>query len=448
MMDWRRLLSTQRFGHGEAEPGAPVRSAFQKDWDRVVFSSAFRRLQDKTQVHSLPESDYVRTRLTHSMEVSSVGRSLGAAVGQTVLQRQPALGRYATAADFGHIVSAACLAHDIGNPPFGHFGEDTIRFWFKDARGGAPLIAGLGAAEQADFTGFEGNAQGFRILTRLQNWHDQGGLRLTAATLATFTKYPCDATIAPAARAGDVGTAKFGFFQTEKPLFEAVAAVVGLLRRPAENGTAWCRHPLAFLVEAADDICYRVVDLEDGYKLGRIRFDEAETLLIALLGSAPARYPDIGEPPRKIGYLRAKAIGRLIDACAEIFRDNEPAVMAGTLHQDLLALVPQQGTLAAIAGLTNERIFQTRERYQTEIGGGEVIVTLLEAFTQAIEARVQAGPDARLSPRNDVLLRLLPIPVRFDDAYVRLLQVTDFVSGMTDSYALSQFRRLKGLTIA
>ena len=314
-------------------------------------------------------------------------------------------------------------------------------------RSGAPLIAGLSAAEQADLTGFEGNAQGFRILTRLQNWHDQGGLRLTAATLATFTKYPCDAALAPAARAGDVATSKFGFFQAEKPLFEAVAAVVGLLPRPANQGEAWCRHPLAFLVEAADDICYRVVDLEDGYKLGRISFAEAEALLIALLGGAPARYRDVDEAPRKIGYLRAKAIGRLIDASVQVFRDSEPAIMAGTLRQDLLALVPQRETLAAIAALTNARIFQTRDRYQTEIGGGEVIVTLLEAFTRAIEERVQAGPDARLSPRSDVLLRLLPLPVRFDDAYGRLLQVTDFVSGMTDSYALTQFRRLKGLTI-
>ena len=448
MMEWRQLLSTQRFGHGDAEPGAPARTAFQKDWDRVVFSSAFRRLQDKTQVHSLPESDYVRTRLTHSMEVSSVGRSLGAAVGQTMLQRHPALGQFATAADFGHIVSAACLAHDIGNPPFGHFGEDTIRYWFQDARGGAPLLAALAPAERADFTGFEGNAQGFRILTRLQNWHEQGGLRLTAATLATFTKYPCDAAVEPAARTGDAALAKFGFFQAEKPHFDAVAAVVGLLRRQSRQGLAWCRHPLAFLVEAADDICYRVVDLEDGYKLGRIRFAEAEALLIALLGQAPARYRDVAEPPRKIGYLRAKAIGRLIEAVVQVFCDSETAIMSGALRQDLLALVPQCATLAGIAAITSERVFQTRDRYQTEIGGGEVIVTLLEAFTGAIEDRVQAGPDGRLSPKSDALLRLMPVPVRFEDAYGRLLQVTDFVSGMTDSYALAQFRRLKGLAIA
>jgi dGTPase len=443
MMDWRKLLSPQRFGHAEAEPGAAARSAFQKDWDRVVFSSAFRRLQDKTQVHSLPESDYVRTRLTHSMEVSSVGRSLGTAVGNTILQRQPHLSQFTTAADFGHIVSAACLAHDIGNPPFGHFGEDTIRFWFGNPRGGAPLIAGLKPAEQADFTGFEGNAQGFRILTRLQNWHDQGGLRLTAATLATFTKYPRQSTIDPTLASGDCAAGKFGIFQSDKEQFVQIAGATGLIER--EAGGYWCRHPLAFLVEAADDICYRVVDLEDGFKLGRIRFEEAEVLLVALLGSAPPRYREIDDPPRKIAYLRAKAIGRLIDTVVQIFLDAESEIMAGELRQDLLSLVSQRDTLRDIAALTNDRIFQTRDRYQTEIGGGEVIVTLLEAFARAIEDCAQAGSGKPLAPKHEILIRLLPVPVKFEDPYVRMLQVTDFVSGMTDSYALNQFRRLKGL---
>lgn len=445
MMDWRQLLSSQRFGHGETDARGTARTAFQKDWDRVVFSSAFRRLQDKTQVHSLPESDYVRTRLTHSLEVSSVGRSLGAAVGHTVMQRHNSLSAYAHAADFGHIVAAASLAHDIGNPPFGHFGEDTIRFWFKDRDGGAALVERLAPAERADLQGFEGNAQGFRILTRLQNWQDRGGLRLTAATLATFTKYPRDSAVPAELARDDCASAKFGVFQAEKALFEDVARAVGLLKREGGPGMRWCRHPLAFLVEAADDICYQVVDLEDGFKLGRISFAEAEELLLTLIGAEPARYRDIDDEPRRIGYLRAKAIGRLIEACVAVFLDHEADILRGTMMRDLLSHTAQHATIVRIFALVNERVFMTRERAQTEIGGGEVLVALLDAFTGAIGEQIALGSGGKLSPRGAALLRLLPASVRLDDPYARLLQVTDFVSGMTDSYAVSQFRRLKGL---
>ena len=201
MMDWRQLLSAQRLGHKGAEPVTPSRNPFQKDWDRVVFSSAFRRLQDKTQVHSLSDNDYVRTRLTHSLEVSSVGRSLGAMIGETIVARQAMSG--ISAAEFGHIVAAACLAHDIGNPPFGHFGEATIRHWFADAAGGAAFLAPLSAAQRQDFLRFEGNAQGFRILSRLQNWRNAGGLRLTCATLGTFAKYPHDSQFGEGRIEGD-----------------------------------------------------------------------------------------------------------------------------------------------------------------------------------------------------------------------------------------------------
>lgn len=436
MMDWQRLLSTRRFGRPGEEAGAPARTAFQKDWDRVVFSSAFRRLQDKTQVHSLPESDYVRTRLTHSMEVSSVGRSLGAAIGQVVIERQPRLAAQAQAADFGHIAAAACLAHDIGNPPFGHFGEDTIRHWFADPLGGAGFLAGLNPAERGDLLGFEGNAQGFRILTRLQNWRDEGGLRLTAATLATFTKYPRSAT-SPA-----TGTPKFGIFQAEQPLFAAVAEAVGLPRREPGDDDAWCRHPLAYLVEAADDICYRVVDLEDGFKLGRIRFDEAEALLLALVGEAPPRYRSIQEAPRRIAYLRAKAIGRLVDAVVEVFLDREAALMAGAPEGELLRQTPQAAVLARIADLTAREVFETRERYEIEVAGVEILTVLLSSFAQAVFEPAAGG---KRSPRARALLELLPEPPVQGPPYDRLLQITDYVSGMTDSYALTQFRRLKGL---
>lgn len=432
-MHWPRLLSTRRFGHGDTPVPRPARSAFQKDWDRVVFSSAFRRLQDKTQVHSLPETDYVRTRLTHSLEVSSVGRSLGAAVGQAIHEAGGDLGE-AVPADIGAVVAAAALAHDIGNPPFGHFGEDTIRHWFRGS--GARYTRLLTPAERAGFDYFDGNAEGFRVVTRLSNWRDDGGLRLTAATLASMTKYPVGA--AP-------GRSKFGFMAAEADLFAAVAEEVGLI--PGDFG--WCRHPLAQLVEAADDICYRVVDLEDGFKLGRLHFEETEALLIRLLPRVPARYGDVGEGAQKIAYLRAKAIGRLIDAAVAAFRDNEGAIMAGTFSGDLLAHTKHAETLAAIEKIETERLFRSRERLELEIGAAEVLTTLLDAFVGAVEDWAAAGfTDTELSPRARALIGLLPAPPRDLLPYPRLLAVVDFIAGMTDSYALATFRRLKGLVKA
>lgn len=442
-MDWERLLSPRRLTHAAApEPITAARNPFQKDWDRVVFCSAFRRLQDKTQVHSLPETDYVRTRLTHSMEVSSVGRSLGAAVGETVLQRRPgALGEI-SAAEFGHIVSAACLAHDIGNPPFGHFGEATIRHWFGHGPG-VSLLRPLDPAQGRDFECFEGNAQGFRVLTRLQNWKNAGGLRLTCATLATFMKYPRPALPADGAAIdpGDCAMKKHGFFAIDRDSFAEVAAEVGLDRR---DGGAWCRHPLAFLLEAADDICYRVVDLEDGFKLGRIAFETAEELLQPLVGGFPPRYREIDEPSQRIAYLRAKAIGQLIEDATTVFLDNEGAILAGRFRDDLIARCAAAPTLREIERLTRERIFQTRARYEVEIGGVEILETLLSA---AAEAMLQTERGQSLSPRSEALLHLLPErpPPGPVERYQSLLRVTDYVSGMTDSYALATFRRVKGL---
>lgn len=425
MMDWQKLLSTHRFGQAGTDELRPVRSAFQKDWDRVVFSSAFRRLQDKTQVHSLPESDYVRTRLTHSLEVASVGRSLGAGVGYEILRRQPALRERVTEADFGHVVAAACLAHDIGNPPFGHYGEETIRHWFRDD-GGHQLIAPLAAAERADFERFEGNAQGFRILTRLQNWRHAGGLRLTAATLATFTKYPRASDVAVATGDTDAGARKFGFFQAEAELFRSVAESVGLI---AVAPNRWLRHPLAYLVEAADDICYRIVDLEDGYKLGRVSYGEAADLLIRVIGDRPARFAEIGEDSEKIGYLRAKAIGHLIEAVIGRFLDQEPALMEGRARIPMLELVDEAAALNDIARLTRKRVFETKERTQNEIAAGKVIQTLVSSFSEAEVAAEGRAP----SPRNAALLRLIPGRDGKAPRYERLLVVTDFISGMTDS---------------
>ncbi len=437
MMVWHKLLSAQRLGHRGAEPVTPARNPFQKDWDRVVFCSAFRRLQDKTQVHSLPESDYVRNRLTHSLEVSSVGRSLGAQVGEVVARREGGKLAGISAAEFGHIVAAACLGHDIGNPPFGHFGEATVQHWFRQGEGAGYLV-GLDAAQAADLQNFEGNAQGFRVLTRLQNWRDAGGLRLTCATLATFMKYPFSSSRADPARR------KFGFFQAEAAQFQEIVATVGLIETAPG---IFARHPLTHLVEAADDICYSVVDIEDGFKLGRIAFDEAEQRLIKLLPTLPPRYGEIADQPWKIAYLRAKAIGALIDQAVEVFLKYESAILQGDFKGDLLKHSAAAPHLDEIAQFSRERIFETRERFQTEVMGGEILLSLLSAFAAAHYALEQAGgDDAALAPRDRALLRLMPQPPsRAAPRYEWLLSVTDFVSGMTDSYALKQFQRLRGL---
>lgn len=435
-MQWPRLLSAQRLGHRGAEPVTPSRNPFQKDWDRVVFCSAFRRLQDKTQVHSLPESDYVRNRLTHSLEVSSVGRSLGAQVGETVLQRHgDGLGNI-TAAEFGHIVAAACIGHDIGNPPFGHFGEATIQHWFRSGPG-AELIAPLSEQQRRDFLHFEGNAQGFRVMTRLQNWRDAGGLRLTCATLATFMKYPFGSL------AADPAKGKFGHFAAETALFDEMVETVGLSRLGEDR---YARHPLTYLVEAADDICYSVIDIEDGFKLGRITFAEAEERLHSLLRRLPPRYKEIDDETWKIAYLRAKVIGDLIDQAVDVFCDSEAAILQGSFTGDLLGQSAIAPHLAEIAAFTRSRIFQTRERFQTEVMGGEILTSLLAAFCDAHLALEKMRDMNVISPRQHALLRLMPrLPPPTTERYDWLLSVTDFVSGMTDSYALKQFQRLRGL---
>ena len=448
-MDWPLLMSPNRLtvspsGHVEfAAPQAfeAVRGPFQKDADRVIYSSAFRRLQDKTQVQPFPVTDYLRTRLTHSLEVASVGRSLGTYIGRDVLARHGRLhcaGYDLGQEDFGAAVAAACLAHDIGNPPFGHAGEDAIRQWFRGE--GKELVDGrLGTAELGDLENFEGNAQGFRILTRLQVWRERGGLRLSAATLGTFSKYPgaCTAMSAVGARG------KFGFFQAERDSFAAIAAELGLT---AHGHDAWARHPLAYLVEAADDICYGIVDLEDGVKAGKIKFADAESLLTPIAGNTLAHYGDIAEEMDRIGYLRAKAIGALTDEVKQVFLDNEAPILAGDYEGALIDRVTCRDRLGAIADVCRQRLFHDAAKLEAELGGFEVVHGLLRVFAPAVaEYQDCDGDVSRMTPRHRRLIHLLPGAAAAGQSYyAQLLRLTDYVSGMTDRFAVSQFRRLTG----
>ncbi|MDR0735793.1 MAG: dNTP triphosphohydrolase [Zoogloeaceae bacterium] len=443
---WQKLLCAERPGADGAggKAVAPERTAFQQDYDRIVFTSAFRRLKDKTQVFPLSRSDYVRTRLTHSLEASCVGRSLGAIVGREVIARHQL--RAVDAADFGAIVAAACLAHDIGNPPFGHAGEDAIREWFK-ASGLLERYA-FTPAQCADFARYEGNARGFRVLTRLQNPANPG-LQLTAAVLAAFAKYPRASWLGDKELSG-AGAKKYGFFQHDAAAFAQVAAAAGLLERLPNM--AWHRHPLAYLVEVADDTCYLIVDLEDAARLGFVRTGDAQELLAALAGDSvnAGKLQRLFEPKERIEYLRAKAIGRLLEAAAAVFLESEADILGGKFEGDLLSAAPLAAPLAAVKEIAFERIYTARPALEIETAGFEVLGGLLSLFVAAVEAAVGQYP---MTTRERMLLKLLPPQFLGDrgqpdpDPYVRFLGVADFVAGMTDSYAVNLYRKLKGIDL-
>ncbi|MCU7491276.1 MAG: deoxyguanosinetriphosphate triphosphohydrolase [Ignavibacteria bacterium] len=454
-MNWERLLSNRRLGDigkNSFVPSNDGRSEFQRDFDRIVFSSAFRRLQDKTQVFPLPESDFVHNRLTHSLEVSCIGRSLGNLVGERILERHPELNDRFTKFHFGEIVAASCLAHDIGNPPFGHSGEDAISEYFKHGSGKQFEERLNDKKKWNDFIKFEGNAQGFRIITKLQNPTIFGGLCLTAATLASLTKYPRESFIPHEAAEllrGQIYK-KHGFFQSEKELFQEVAEEVGMLRNCEDDCFFWSRHPLSFLVEAADDITYRIMDLEDGFHLGLESFSRTEELLRALIDANTLKSYDGRDNNDKIGYLRAKAMSSLVNQLAEVFADEEENILQGRLTEDLIDIIPSAKVLKKIKDVSKEEIYSYKSVIERETAGYEVLGGLLDIFITA----VNAAADGNTSHKNTKVLQLLPkqflnpggIPE--EDLYLRLLRITDYVSGMTDTYAISLFRRVKGISLA
>ncbi|SCZ64256.1 deoxyguanosinetriphosphate triphosphohydrolase [Thiohalomonas denitrificans] len=441
---WLRLLSNRRLGDARtAEPGR-IRTDFQVDHDRIVFSSAFRRLQDKTQVFPLADSDYVRTRLTHSIEVSCIGRSLGTQVGEVITAKygidtvQPA--------DFGAIVAAACLAHDIGNPPFGHSGEDAIRHWFEQEPPGQRLLEPLGEQQRADLLRFEGNAQGFRILTRLQS-PDNPGLRLTHAVLAAFTKYPCRSGLE--SRQDGISGKKHGFFHAEEPFFVEVAEATGLRERVP--GAAWDRHPLAFLVEAADDISYHIIDFEDGFRQGCIDYSTAIDHLSALVDrDLSERLSGIAEPKRRVEYLRAAGIGSLVNATARAFLDQEEAILRGEFDRELVGEIPQADALESIKRFAISHIYTARPVVEIEAAGFEVLGGLLDVFAGAAH---EVATRPKPSRRARKLLELVPAQFLGEggepaaDPYQRLLGITDFIAGMTDTYAVATFKKVRGISL-
>ena len=446
-MNWNRLLSRARLGIAGQRATSEARTDFQRDFDRIVFSSAFRRLQDKTQVFPLSQSDYVRTRLTHSLEVSSVGRTLGTKVGESIIRRHHLHGVYPQ--DFGAIVAAACLAHDIGNPPFGHAGEDAIRLWFETSATGQQILAQLNPAQQQDFLCFEGNAQGFRVIARLQSPDNRGGMQLTCATLGTFTKYPRASWLQDLQPAG-ITFRKFGFFQEDYDLFAEVAEQLGL--QPVAPG-AWYRHPLAYLVEAADDICYRIIDIEDAFRLKQLGYEEVHDLLIPLTGDTQVvgKLKGITQAKEKIEYLRAKAIGHIIDQVHECFMASEEIILSGGLHEELLDVIPAAPAMQALKVCAEAKVYVSRPVIEIEAAGFEVLGGLLQAFITTVNDLAGRGVGA--ASRSRMLIHL--IPQQFvgskrephSDLYRRVLAITDFVAGMTDSYAVTLFKKITGISL-
>jgi dGTPase len=445
-MNWLNLLSPQRFGDKtEIVLSQESRSRFEQDYDRIIFSHPFRKLQDKTQVFPLPEDDFVHTRLTHSLEVSSVGRSLGKAVGEHLIRKYDELEHAGyTLHDFGGIVAAASLAHDIGNPPFGHSGETAISSFFLYNEKGKIFQNLVTREEWQDLIAFEGNAQGFRIL----NDETYGGLRLTFACLGAFTKYP-KTSFAPKNKSRK-SQKKYGIYRSNLPHFKKMAEPMKL---GVLGDEAWFRHPLAFLVEAADDICYGIIDLEDGCRLGLVDFESTKKLLTSIIGKnfSEEKLDKIQGQNEKLGLLRAMVIGQLIKETVDVFLLNEEKMLSGEFDQAITELIPASNTLKEISSLSVKKIYRSKQVLERETGGFEIIGKLMEAF--CCGAYHKYYQPEKLTPKQKTVLRLLPdnILVSMDtknqSIYDLLLVITDFISSLTDRHAIKLYKTIYGFSL-
>ena len=446
-MIWEQLLSLKRFGDTNKrlrKEQDETRLGFEVDYDRVIFSSEFRSLQDKTQVIPLSQTDFVHTRLTHSLEVSVVGRSIGRKVGQELLEKHPHLQTVHgyQANDFGAIVAAAALAHDIGNPPFGHSGEKAIGEFFKTGEG-AQFKSQLKDKEFQDLCDFEGNANGFKILTESREGRE-GGLRLSYATLGAFMKYPKESL--PKKPTKHIADKKYGFFQSEKEGFTNVAKELGLTKR-SQSDLSFSRHPLAFLVEAADDICYTIIDFEDGINLGLIQEEFALEYLIKLVKETinTKKYHQLKNTQDRISYLRALAINTLINEVVHIFMNNEEAILKGEFQTALLDKSKYEAQINDIIKISIENIYRSDEVIDKEIAGYEILKSLLSVYTNAVNNNYNGIP----SNYDRLILNRLPktMKVDQDSLYLRLLSVCNYVSLLSDSNAILNYKKIKGTHI-
>ncbi len=442
-MDWLQLISNKRLGqeHRHTERHDD-RTEFKRDFDRLIFSAPFRRLQNKTQVFPLPGSVFVHNRLTHSLEVSSVGMSLGNDVAQQLVRRHPEL-RDTLFEQIGQIVSTACLAHDLGNPPFGHSGEKAIQTFFTEG-GGSILRQQVSPAFWDDITHFEGNANAFRLLTHQFKGRRPGGFVMTYSTIASIVKYPYASSAA-----GKKG--KFGFFQSEQPLYQRLADEMGLkcLSAPGEP-LRYARHPLVYLVEAADDICYEIMDLEDAHKLKIVTFDEASRLMLSFFDEDTQQHilqrildEQVTDNNEKIVYMRSCVIGKLENECVRAFLQHEDEILAGTFQKSLIDHISplQREAYQRCAQFSVERIYKSRPVLDVELSGYKIMATLMQQMVEAVmhpERYYSQQLIGRVSSQYDI---------DAPDLETRLMAVIDYISGMTDVYALDVYQKINGISL-
>ena len=441
-MNWEQLLSLKRFGDVQKRPRIAqdeTRLGFEVDFDRIIFSSAFRSLQDKTQVIPLSETDFVHTRLTHSLEVSVVGRTLGRRVGKVLLERHPNLVELGyTFNDFGAIVAAASVTHDIGNPPFGHSGEKAIGEYFKTGKG-VQYKEHLLAKEYQDLIDFEGNANGFKILTESREGVS-GGLRLCYATLGAFLKYPKESL--PKNPTSHIVDKKYGFFQSDKEAFIDVVTELGMKPKNVETNSFY-RHPLAYLVEAADDICYTIIDFEDGINLGLIEEDYALEYMSKLIhGINRDKYYALQHTKDRTAYLRAIAINALIDEAVALFLENEAAILNGDFKHSLLDKCMYEAQINDIIKISVDKIYKSKEVLEKEVAGYRIIGDLLDVFITATNNNYNSNT----SNYDNLLVNLMPqeFVSESDSQYDRIMAVCTYVSRMSDSYAIRLRRKIFG----
>ena len=442
-MEWKQLISNKRFGqeHKHAERHDD-RSEFKRDYDRLIFSSAFRRLQNKTQVFPLPGSIFVHNRLTHSLEVASVGMSIGNDISRRVIQKRPEL-KDTLVEEIGTIVSAACLAHDLGNPPFGHSGEKAIQTFFSEGPGQKikPMVS---SEFWDDITHFEGNANAFRILTHRFKGRRQGGFVMTYSMLASIVKYPFASSLA-----GNHG--KFGFFASEAESYRKIADELGIFCKSAPGEPLkYARHPLVYMVEAADDICYEIMDIEDSHKLKILSFAETEHLLLSFFDEDIQQKirqciidEEMTDENEKVVYMRASVIGKLENECVAAFLAHEEEILAGTFEGSLIDHISERQKKAykECEKISYSKIYQSKPVLDIELSGYQIMATLMEVF---IEAAV--NPSRFYSKQ---LLRRVSsqYDIENENLEERIMAVIDYISGMTDIYALDIYQKINGISL-
>lgn len=458
-MNWSNCFSNERYGI--KTPDAGIRTHYERDWDRIIFSSAFRRLQNKTQVFPLPDEVFVHNRLTHSLEVACVGRSLGKLVGKKIAEFDDVKSNKTAYLFYKNhlksVIASACLAHDIGNPAFGHSGEDAISKFFIDKETNKPedikFKNQFKDYEWSDLKSFEGNANSLRILTKKAHGRLDGAFRLTYSTLGAILKYPCESLATN--ESDGIHRKKYGFFNIDKEVFVEIATKLNMIKEDVENRIVYKRHPFVFLVEAADDICYNIIDFEDAHRLSILDYETVKRLFMSLIKlDNEENHKNVEENLKiiesdkneAVGYLRAKAINYLTKRCSEVFLNNKDSILSGNFNNDLISEISEaRDIIKEIKSISGKQIYNAYSVSKIEIAGFRIMSGLIEDFIEAALTQ-----EDKRQKRHKKVLNLLPSQYKFDESstpYTKVMHIIDFVSGMTDLYALKMYKNLRGIEI-